>query len=67
MNVRSGTVHITAEIEADGRTRARRIVVVDAETGKREQIWPEVRRPVLSVPVLTQRRPVTGERAAAGT
>ena len=51
MNIRTGIVHILAEASPDGRTTAKRIVVVDAETGRREQVWPEARRSVLSVPI----------------
>jgi hypothetical protein len=30
---------------------ARRLLVVDAETGVREHVWPEAERSILSVPI----------------
>lgn len=48
--IRNVTVHIVAD-EADGQLAARRLIVVDGETGRREQVWPEASRPVLSVPI----------------
>jgi len=51
MIVRTGTVHLIAEASPDGRMEARRLIVVNSETGEREQVWPEAARPVLSVPL----------------
>ena len=52
MQVRVGVVHLVAEASPDGRTAsARRSLVVDAEIGAREQVWPEVSRPMLPVPL----------------
>ena len=52
MIVRTVTVHWIADAGHDGLI-ARRLIVVDAATGKREQLWPEAARPVLSVPIPT--------------
>lgn len=54
MNIRSGTVHLVVDVEPDGREACRRLIVVDTDTGKREQIWPEAARPVLSVPIAVE-------------
>jgi hypothetical protein len=51
MVIRTGTVHLITEAAADGTVKARQLILVDGESGKREQVWPEVARPVLSVPI----------------
>jgi hypothetical protein len=51
MNVRDVIVRLIAEAAADGKLTARRLIVVDAETGERVQVWPELARPVLSIPI----------------
>ena len=54
MIIRTGIVHLIAEAAADGTVTARRLIVVDGDTGKREQVWPEAVRPVLSVPIVAE-------------
>ena len=51
MIIRTGVVHLEAEASSDGRTvTARRLSVVDGETGERVQVWP-----VLPMPVAAER------------